>query len=198
MPKAHNIAGKRFGLLTVSNERINSSWKVKCDCGNEKWVTATALVKGATQSCGCTRYAIGGNTSHGMTGTRAYVSWNSMKGRCLNPNNSRYESHGERGITVCPKWMTFEGFYEDMGDRPKGTSLERRDNDGNYTKGNCYWATPTEQASNTRQAKHITLNGVTDTQAGWARRAGIKPQLLTKRLKRGWSPEEAIFGKSGP
>ena len=129
-------------------------------------------------------------------GTPEYHSWQSMKQRCSNPKHCRYESHGKRGIKVCPQWWdNFEQFYADMGERPAGKSLDREDNDGNYEPNNCRWVTPIEQASNMRSTKMHTLNGITDTQAGWARRAVITPALLSKRLSRGWTIEQAVLGK---
>ena len=117
-----------------------------------------------------------------------------MKGRCLNLQHVRYPSHGGRGIKICARWLaSFENFLEDMGSRPEGTSLERVDNDGDYQPGNCRWATPIEQSSNTRSTRLETINGITDTHAGWARRAGISPATLCKRLKRGWSFEQAVL-----
>ena len=131
---------------------------------------------------------------HGGYGTPAYKSWQAMKARCSNPKHPRYHTHGGRGIKICPQWIeSFAAFLADMGPRPPGTSLERKDNDRGYEPGNCKWATPIEQASNTRSAKLVTFNGVTDTQAGWARRAGISPATLCKRLTRGWSFEKAVL-----
>jgi len=84
---------------------------------------------------------------------RTYKSWEGMKQRCLNPNNPRFDSYGGRGITIEPKWLTFAGFLEDMGERPEGLTLDRIDNNGDYCKANCRWASPAEQQRNTRQSK---------------------------------------------
>lgn len=79
-----------------------------------------------------------------------YQSWCSMIQRCTNPNRESWPYYGGRGITVCPRWMSFDNFLEDMGERPPGLSLDRIDNDGNYEPGNCRWATPEEQHANRR------------------------------------------------
>jgi hypothetical protein len=87
-------------------------------------------------------------TTHGHTTGKfspTYHSWASMIQRCTNPNRSFYHRYGGRGITVCKRWMTFINFLADMGERPDGTSLDRINNDGNYTPRNCRWATLAEQ-----------------------------------------------------
>jgi len=87
-------------------------------------------------------------------GSKTYNSWRGMIQRCTNPNSSRYKYYGGRGITVCERWRSFANFLVDMGERPEGLKLERRDNDSSYCKNNCTWATQKEQ-NNNRRFVHI-------------------------------------------
>lgn len=119
-----------------------------------------------------------------------------MKSRCFNPNNIRFHRYGERGITVCDRWMSFESFYADMGDCPPGMTLDRIDNDGNYEPGNCRWATVREQSQKTSRIRFLTFNGETLSLAEWARRLGIRANTLTMRLNTyGWPLEKALTKK---
>jgi hypothetical protein len=95
-------------------------------------------------------------TTHGMSHTQTYSSWEHMIQRCYNPNDSSYEDYGGRGITACDRWRnSFQEFYADMGDCPDGLTLDRYPNrDGNYEKDNCRWATPQQQIINTDRVQN--------------------------------------------
>ncbi len=119
-----------------------------------------------------------------------------MKARCNNPNQKNYERYGGRGITYDISWENFETFLEDMGFKPDSKmELDRIDNDGNYCKENCRWATKKEQTRNRggkRPTRLYTFDGKTMCIADWAKEVGISPQSMQKRLNNGWPLEEAF------
>lgn len=129
--------------------------------------------------------------SHGQSLTRFYRLWRGMRTRCENPNAESYANYGARGIQVCERWKTFELFLEDMGPRPQGTSLERRNNELGYTPDNCYWATPFEQSRNKRDNRLLTVHGVTQPLCVWAEALGTDGGTIRGRLLRGWTVERA-------
>ena len=149
--------GERFNFLTAIKfshiENKHLYWIFKCDCGKEKTILVDSVKRGSSKSCGCLMKH-GNNFKHGMYKTGTYECWINMKKRCLNKNYSRYKDWGGRGIKVCPRWMKFENFLEDIGERPIGKSLDRIENDKGYYKSNCRYATPKEQANNRRSRQH--------------------------------------------
>lgn len=123
-----------------------------------------------------------------------YSRWGNMKRRCYQDSHKDYARYGGRGIKVCDRWLeSFENFLEDMGPCPgKGYSLDRIDNDGDYCRENCRWATAKEQAENRNRAVKITYNGITESAGYWAIKTGIKWDTIAKRYHAGWSPEDII------
>lgn len=126
--------------------------------------------------------------------SREYCAWSAMKGRCFNPRNNRFSYYAGRGITVCARWRdSFINFLADMGRCPRGYSLGRIDNDGDYEPNNCRWETVEQQANNRTSNRLLTARGITQNMTTWARQTGSTYQRITCRIKRGWKVEEAIF-----
>lgn len=157
--------GTRYGNWTVISELDNPGsnhrmFNVVCICGNQGKVTLNALSTGHSKSCGCLmRQQVSERfTTHGMTNTKTYAAWHSMLSR-VSENSVGREHYYDRGIVVDPEWLVFENFYRDMGEAPEGLTLDRRDNDGNYCKDNCRWATSSEQNRN-KQRKGSPKLGV--------------------------------------
>jgi hypothetical protein len=124
---------------------------------------------------------------------RLYWVWADMKGRCSNENHKAYKNYGGRGIKVCDRWMKFENFASDMGDRPEGGMLDRVDNNGDYEASNCKWSTRKEQNSNRRNCIYVTHSGENVTLAEYCRREGLKYRPIVKRIQdRGWPISAAL------
>lgn len=113
-----------------------------------------------------------------------YATWRGMRVRCLGKSSKFYQDYGGRGITIDPSWESFDQFVLDMGDRPPGASLERKNNDLGYSKENCIWATKQEQARNRRSSRILTFGGKTQTMIAWAEELGITYMALYLRIYR--------------
>lgn len=183
------IRGKTFGCLKAINRIDNDNWLCVCVCGNITIARATRFLYTPNPSCGCTI------KTHGMSKTKAYRRWANMLGRCRKKTHSLYKYYGARGITVCKRWLDFENFYKDMGDCPKGLTIERMDNDKGYSPDNCKWGTYKEQANNRRPSSKICLpiefKGQKLTRPEWAKKLGLNYDTLWIRLQR-WSIERAL------
>lgn len=131
-----------------------------------------------------------------MKGTKEYKAWDCIKQRCLNPNNKNYLTYGGAGIVMCEEWReSFIAFYSDMGPAPTPRhSIDRIDGTGGYSKANCRWATPTQQARNRRSNRALTAFGETRLLCEWSEnwRCEVSLDALEHRLKAGWPIERAI------
>lgn len=131
---------------------------------------------------------------HGKSLSPVHKIWLGMRTRCSNPNARQYADYGGRGIKVCSRWDEFLVFEKDMGPRPKGHTLERIDNDKDYTPENCKWATRKEQANNRRCNIKITYKGLTKTISQWSEETGLHRNTIDQRFRLGW-PARKIFSE---
>jgi len=197
--KKLNLVGQKFNRLTVikfayiKNKR--TAWLCKCDCGNFTIVVNSSLKNGDTKSCGCLKRdkTIEKNilsAKHSMSYTKFYGVWHRMKQRCLNKKKDNYKNYGGRGITVCERWLKFENFRDDMylsykehKLNNKYTSLDRMNNNENYCKENCRWATCKEQQNNTRYNYLLTYKRQTLNITQWAKKLNINRNVLYSRIR---------------
>lgn len=195
-----DLTGQRFERLIVlqrngSSKRGEALWLCKCNCGDVISVTGYHLREGHTRSCGCLlrEIMIRRNTTHGMRYISGYDSWKSMLDRCRNIHNKYYEYYGGRGIIVCKRWEKFENFHTDMGEKPKGMTLDRENNSKGYCKSNCRWVSRQIQQNNMRSNHKVTFKGRTQTIAEWSREVGLRYGVLWNRLNTfKWSVERAL------
>jgi hypothetical protein len=122
-----------------------------------------------------------------------YEVWASMRRRCRDPKHVSFKYYGAVGIQVCERWNSFQNFISDMGERPAGMTLDRRDSSGDYTPANCRWATIAQQNSNKGDTMLVEIDGVAKPVAAWARERGISPQVVHYRVRKlGMRPLDAL------
>lgn len=203
-----DLKGQRFGRWLVLHREPAVSgkkprWVCQCECPDKtiKIVDGGSLRRGMTTSCGCfqredmsrrktihgAKRIVGGIGSDRRAADLTYASWNAMRTRCLNPRGPGYASHGGRGITICKRWDSFTNFLEDMGPRPADKTLDRINNDGNYNKENCRWATDAQQMINRRgtrreltddEIKQILTMLLTEPRSAVAKAFDLKPRAI--------------------
>ena len=206
------MIGNKYGKLTVvstENQGKKTLLKCICDCGNviirPTYLIATKQIK----SCGCLksdaikRYNASGQHSRsrlkdGRSLHPLYGTWFQMLSRCEKPNYNHYDRYGGRGIIVCKEWHDFWKFVEwsdSVGGRPKGFTLDRINNDGNYEPSNCRWADWRTQTTNKSSNVFLEYNGISKTMIEWCEELNIHPHTLQNRIQRGWSIERALSEK---
>ena len=166
-------------------------WLCRCKCGGYTVARGSHLKTGNISSCGCKK----GHITHGESKTRLYTTWCNVRDRCKNPNAPEYPRYGGRGISVCEEWLSYEPFRDWAMSNGYSSvlSIDRIDNNGDYSPNNCRWATAKEQANNTRRNRYLELDGVRLSVSEWARRLGINQATLSMRInKYGWSAEKAL------
>lgn len=137
---------------------------------------------------------IHGHDKRGMR-SKTYASWRSMRERCFNQKNKQYTDYGGRGITVCERWNDFVNFLADMGEVPKGLTLERVDNEKGYSPDNCLWASRASQVRNRRNTKTLEFQGAIKPVAEWAEIMLIPYNTLRCRVAKGWDATKALTTK---
>lgn len=170
-------------------------WNCLCICGKECKAVTGALRSGNITSCGCklTDTLKLRNTTHNLSGSRAYAVWAGMKDRCRNPNNAKFNNYGGRGIDISESWVDFDNFVADMGQPPKGLTLERVDNELGYSKENCTWVRRVDQTRNRSITLKLTYEGETRSLAEWSEITGIPYTTLKARKQRlGYTDEECL------
>jgi hypothetical protein len=202
MKPPRNITGQKFGRLTAIKfveirNKNKHFWEFKCDCGNTTVTQKTGVMGGHTTSCGCFRKEVAGDKArvHGMSNHYLYDTWLQMRSRCHNPDDEAYHYYGARGIKVCQEWRnSFPTFVKDMGERPPNMSLDRINNDGDYSKQNCRWATQSEQLRNYRRNVKVEYQGSNYCLKDICAKLGINYNWADNQWKKGLYIELIIPG----
>lgn len=198
----NDLTNRTFNRLFVvsraeNTKRGSSRWYCVCNCGKKTISLGSDLLKGKSQSCGCLgmENATKAKITHGMTGTSELNTWFSIKTRCYNPNSKAYKYYGGRGICMSQEWFeSSERFILDMGPKPSPKhSIERKDNDGPYSKENCIWADSDTQRKNRRDNRRFVIHGENRTLKEWVDIYGAKYTLVLARVSvLGWNIERAL------
>jgi hypothetical protein len=197
--RVKDLSGLRFGSLTVSHyigpHKRGALWALTCECGGTKQMPSGdikhAIERHPGASCGCK--GVGRPPTHGLLKHPLYRVHQGMLSRCNKPSHKSYKDYGGRGIKVCERWRSFPAFFEDMAaSYSPGLTIERKDNNGDYSPSNCRWATEAEQHSNTRANVFIQTPKGRFTLAQTARAYGMQYEVLLWRLKNRWSLDRAL------
>jgi hypothetical protein len=211
MSRKLNLIGRRFGILTVEKEylirdkRSSIKWECKCDCGKDCVVLGSNLITGNTRSCGCLglKNKLASVTHHGLSKHPLHNTWRRIIQRCNNPNNKSYKEYGARGVRICKEWendfMSFYNWAISKGWK-KGLEIDKdkiaKENGLEpllYSPERCSLLTRKENCRYRRNNRLITCRGMTMTLAEFAELVGEKSDIISYRMRHGWSEEDAIF-----
>ncbi len=208
-----DLTGKTFGRWTVLRHvpgHGSGRWLCRCICNTKSIVQSKHLRTGRSISCGClrTEQIVTRSTTHGHAGrtdkSAAYKTWCDIIRRCDSTDRKDSYLYNLRGINVCDGFRVFENFLADMGERPDGKSIDRKDNDKSYDCGhckdckrrgataNCRWATSKQQMRNTRRNHLVTIAGETHCLSEWAEIYGVSRDTFKYRINAGWEPLRAL------
>lgn len=215
---SYKYIGKKCGKLEIikyshfvkqKNGSLRHYFICKCECGVEKRIALSSLIALSTISCGCYSSKLKSErfSKHGLSRSRIYAGYYAMISRCYDKKNKKYKIYGAKGVIVCERWRCQNGFInfsKDMGDKPKGYTLDRIKSDMNYSCGecsecknngwefNCRWATFEVQNNNTNRNKFIEYDGERMTITQMAKNKKIPERGLFYRIKSGWTIDDAI------
>lgn len=200
MTNFKDITGRKFGRLTALEPKREKGkaikWRCKCECGTEKIVRSTVLINGHTRSCGCLLKEKTGERArkHGLGKTKLYTTWKGMRARCQNRNCVHYKNYGGRGISICAEWDDFKIFY--IWSLKNGykdeLTLDRIDNDGNYSPDNCRWVSLETQANNKSTNVCFPIDGVVRTLSEHAKFYNVNYGTFASRYKSGLRDKDLI------
>ena len=207
--KYKDITGKKFGKLTaikfIERKDEKTYWLFKCDCG-KKVIKSTNNIGRGVKSCGCLKKEqnfknlnLDKSYSNGLYDTKLYKIWASMKDRCYNKNNHAYDKYGNRGIIICEEWLNKEnGFikfynWSMRNGYKEGLSIDRINNDKEYSPRNCRWTTMKQQCNNRSNNTKININGIIHNLGEWCSIFKINRKTVSTRIHRGEDPLTAIL-----
>lgn len=204
LPRVKDKTSERFDkLLVLSFAGVTPSrvavWVCQCECGKVVEVRASNLRKQTSCGCEARKNVSKAATTHGMTNTTEFNIWSGMRKRCRLVTDKYYPRYGGKGIDMADAWYdSFERFYEDMGARPGGCSIDRIDNSKGYSKENCRWASPKQQNRNRNSNHLLTFRGESKCISEWAEQTGIRKDTLRRRIcVYGWEVEKALTTNVG-
>lgn len=203
---AANLTGQTFGRLVAldfASSPHGRMWRCRCECGAECNVPTRNLRSGNSRSCGCLQRELTSVRSrthgatvngHGGRPSSEYQTWQSMKDRCHNPNDTNFALYGGRGITVCDEWRNdFAAFLAHVGPKPSPRhSIDRIDNDRGYEPGNVRWATQRVQCRNRRGNVRVRFFGETLLAAELAERTGVHYCTILARAAKGYADGDLV------